>query len=184
MTPPLQATTLEYALLGLLHQEPHSGYELRRIFAETPLKYFSDSPGAIYPALRRLVARRWVVASAPEGGRRRRELRLSAAGRRAFVAWLSRPVTRQDVDPDTALLLRFAFMGQALPAAAIGQFIADYSREMAALLADLQGYYDENAAAWPLTGRLAFAHGLALHATKLAWAREAARTLGNNGAQP
>lgn len=184
MTPMLGATTLEYALLGLFHQKPHSGYELRRVFAETPLKYFSDSPGAIYPALRRLVARGWIIASAPEGGRRRRELRLSGPGREAFIDWLRRPVTRDDVDPDTALLLRFAFMGQALPAAEIPKFIEDYSREMRAQLKALQGYYDENAATWPLTGRLAFEHGLALHETKLAWARGAARALKQPKAQP
>ncbi len=183
MTPMLQATTLEYALLGILHQKPHSGYELRRVFAETPLKYFSDSPGAIYPALRRLGARGWVIASAPEGGRRRRELRLSTPGRKAFIGWLRRPVTRGDVDPDTALLLRFAFMGQALSAAEITKFMAEYSREMQTQLKALQGYYDENAATWPLTGRLAFEHGLALHETKLAWAREAARALKKPGAQ-
>lgn len=45
---------LGYALLGLLHQRPSSGYALRRTFATMPMGTFSDSPGAIYPALRRL----------------------------------------------------------------------------------------------------------------------------------
>ena len=47
-------STLGYALLGLLHAGPQSGYGLRRTFVTTPLAVFSDSPGAIYPALRRL----------------------------------------------------------------------------------------------------------------------------------
>jgi len=47
-------TTLEYALLGLLDRQPSSGYDIARRFAETPLAHFSSSPGAIYPALRRL----------------------------------------------------------------------------------------------------------------------------------
>lgn len=177
MRPAREATTLEYALLGILDQAPRSGYELRRTFAETPLRHFSDSPGAIYPALRRLVVRGWVVASAPSGGRRRRELRLAVRGRAAFVAWLSRPATREEVVFDTGVWLRFAFMGQALPAPAIQEFLAGYAREMQGHLKGLQRHYDEYAATWSLTGRLAFEHGLAMHEGKVAWARAATRAL-------
>jgi DNA-binding PadR family transcriptional regulator len=173
-----QATTLEYALLALLDQEPHSGYELRRIFTLTPLGYFSDSPGAIYPALRRLVARHWVGAGAPQGGRRLQEYRISARGREALVAWLRLPVTGADVvsDPD-ALMLRFAFMGQALPVAAIRGFLREYERRMTSQLEDLRRHHGAHMHTWSLTGRLAFEHGLAQHETRVAWARSAARTL-------
>ena len=55
------ATRLDYALLALIAQEPRSGYDLRKIYALTPLAHFSDSPGAVYPSLRRLERkrRRW-----------------------------------------------------------------------------------------------------------------------------
>jgi len=59
---------LGYALLGLLHQKERSGYDLRKVFTHTPVKHFSDSPGAIYPALRRLERRR----SAHGSGSRKR----------------------------------------------------------------------------------------------------------------
>src|SRR5260370_3518580 len=49
-----EISLLAYALLGLLRQQPRSGYDLRKIFANTPMGTFSDSPGAIYPALQRL----------------------------------------------------------------------------------------------------------------------------------
>ena len=45
---------LGYALLGLIYQQPLSGYDVKKIFASTPMAGFSDSPGAIYPALRKL----------------------------------------------------------------------------------------------------------------------------------
>jgi DNA-binding PadR family transcriptional regulator len=45
---------LGYALLGLIHQKPSSGYDLRKTFTETAMGSFSNSPGAIYPALARL----------------------------------------------------------------------------------------------------------------------------------
>ena len=53
---------LGYALLGLLHQRPLSGYDVKLIFASSPMGGFSDSPGAIYPALSRL-ERRGLVRS-------------------------------------------------------------------------------------------------------------------------
>ena len=54
MTPTIPL--LGRALLGLLMETPLSGYDIRRIFTQTPLATFSDSPGAIYPALKRLEA--------------------------------------------------------------------------------------------------------------------------------
>ena len=45
---------LGHALLGLLHGSSLSGYDVRKIFTETPMGSFSNSPGAIYPALERL----------------------------------------------------------------------------------------------------------------------------------
>jgi hypothetical protein len=82
------ATTLEFALLGLLDQRPLSGYDLRRIFATTPFTYYSDSPGAVYPALRRLEARGWIasLASAPTNARGRRALRQREVLGRAYFS--------------------------------------------------------------------------------------------------
>ncbi len=81
MTP---SSSLEYALLGLLRQSPQSGYDLRKTFAATPMRHFSDSPGSIYPALRRMKVRRWLTSS-PESGsaRKRQEFAVTPAGTRA-----------------------------------------------------------------------------------------------------
>jgi DNA-binding PadR family transcriptional regulator len=51
------ASTLEFALTGLLRQKPQSGYDLRKTFTDTAMRHYSDSPGSIYPAMRRLQAR-------------------------------------------------------------------------------------------------------------------------------
>jgi len=55
----------------LLWQSPRSGYDLRKFFSATPMMSFSDSPGAIYPALRRLEQRGFIRGQA-EGARRRK----------------------------------------------------------------------------------------------------------------
>ena len=53
-------STLSLAVLGLIQQEPRSGYDLRKIFSTTPMGHFSTSPGAIYPALKRIEKSGWI----------------------------------------------------------------------------------------------------------------------------
>src|SRR3981081_3385500 len=90
---------LGFALLGLIAPHPMSGYDLRKIFASTALGSFSDSPGAIYPALGRLeksgLGRCTVQRSSSL--RRRRVYRITTKGLAAFKSWLKKPVTRDDV---------------------------------------------------------------------------------------
>ena len=86
-------STLEAALLGLLARGPASGYELRKIFLTTPLAAYSDSPGAVYPALRRLEQRGYVSGRAEPGARRRKPWQLTAAGRSWLRSWVAQPVT-------------------------------------------------------------------------------------------
>ena len=45
---------LGYAILGLLKDRALSGYDVRQEFTSSPMGHYSDSPGAIYPALKRL----------------------------------------------------------------------------------------------------------------------------------
>ena len=104
---------LGYALLGLLQQQARSGYDLRKIFANTPMGTFSDSPGAIYPALQRLEKRDLVSSRVREssGLRRRRLFRPTSFGKRAFKSWQTRAITREDVIHHVdELMLRFGFM--------------------------------------------------------------------------
>src|SRR5215831_19732549 len=101
------------ALLGLLMEEPLSGYDIRRLFTQTPLATFSDSPGAIYPALKRLEAAGLIGGRVERsaGLRRRKLFRLTPAGKAALESWLSEPVTRDAVVRDSdELMLRFSFM--------------------------------------------------------------------------
>jgi DNA-binding PadR family transcriptional regulator len=60
-----EISQLGFALLGLIHQQPMSGYDLRKVFTASALGSYSDSPGAIYPALNRLEAGGLVQRSRP-----------------------------------------------------------------------------------------------------------------------
>src|SRR5271165_5520803 len=92
-------SVLGYALLGLIHHKPSSGYDLRKIFAETAMGSYSSSPGAIYPALERLEKRGLIKSVVEEGSglRRRRVYRLTGSGLRELKQWLSSPITRGEI---------------------------------------------------------------------------------------
>ncbi len=171
---------MEYALMGLLKQEPHSGYDLRKVFAMTPMRHFSDSPGSIYPALKRLVARKWLTVRSENGsGRGRQIFRVTAEGQRALVQWLEQPVTRADVIwRSEELMLRFAFMDNNVGRAVTAKFLAEFEREMEAYTQELREYKKQfGAGIRSTTGGLAFENGIVSYEAQLAWARLARKEI-------
>jgi DNA-binding PadR family transcriptional regulator len=165
---------LGYALLGLVHQEPMSGYALRSLFATTAMGTFSDSPGAIYPALQRLESRGWVKgkAEASAGLRKRRVYTATAQGVRALKDWLKEPVERQDVVRNTAkLMLRFAFIDHALGADTAARFLKQYAHATSQYVGELQQFLgSEDGQKMQLSARLAVDHGIQEYKARLKWA--------------
>ena len=86
---------LELAVLGLLHDAPLHGYELRKRLATALGPLRAISYGALYPCLRDLVDRGWIQqvgrpANPPLGGRRRRIVyQLTAEGKEELQHLLS-----------------------------------------------------------------------------------------------
>jgi DNA-binding PadR family transcriptional regulator len=165
---------LGYALLGLLHQQPMSGYDLRKVFSTTAMGSFSDSPGAIYPALYRLETRGWVRGQVQPSAsmRKRRVFGLTPKGLVAFKAWLMKRVTRDDVIRRVGeLMLRFAFMDYTLGADPTIQFLRSYAEGVSTYLPELKQYLDAHSSEMPLSGRLALGCGIAEYEARLRWAR-------------
>ncbi|HEX4254919.1 MAG TPA: PadR family transcriptional regulator, partial [Streptosporangiaceae bacterium] len=172
-----QLTSFEHVLLGLICLSPASGYDLKRMFATTPMGLYQPSSGALYPALRRLEARGLIQVTDPPAAngspRRRRVYEPAPDGRETHLTWLRTPV-----DPDTAPrdlglhLMRFVMMEPAIPRTEVLAFLADLEHALAALTADLERY-----AAGPAPGGLhpglALDHGLAVHRASLDWVRRA-----------
>jgi len=178
---------LGYALLGLLHQEPLSGYDLRKIFATTALGSFSDSPGAIYPALRRLEARAWVrgTVQASTSLRQRRVYRPTTAGRTALQAWLARPVTRDDVVRGAGtLMLRFAFIERTLGPQGAAGFLRALARELSEYIPGLKANLAAHGRAMPRSGRLALECGIQEYEVRLRWAQRSAALYARKRKQP
>src|SRR5689334_25154030 len=97
MNPP-KIPALGYALLGLLNGKPASGYDLRKIFSSTSMRSYSDSPGAIYPALGRLEKQGLIRGTIEKGAglRRRQVFNVTAKGLAELKKWIVRPITRDD----------------------------------------------------------------------------------------
>jgi DNA-binding PadR family transcriptional regulator len=178
-------STLGFALLGLLHEGSRSGYDLRKTFVSTPLGHFSDSPGAIYPALRRLARRRWIApVAAARGGRRRRLFAPTEAGRRALREWLARPPTRAEVVRHwDVLMLRLAFMSIATPRLVL-PFLGGIESELRTYLAELKGFRTTKGRAMPLGAQLAFDSGLEGYRAQARWVAKAMDRVRKQGRTP
>ena len=169
-------TLLGFALLGLLQKKPSSGYELRTIFTETPMGSFSDSPGAIYPALSRLEERKLLRGKVQRGPglRRRRVLHLTPAGVNELKAWLTAPIEQADVVSRMGdLMLRFAFLDPAVGSAEILDFLKSFERALREYLPQVRQFLADNGYLMQKSARLALEGGAMDYATKLEWVRRA-----------
>jgi DNA-binding PadR family transcriptional regulator len=142
------------------------------------MRHYSDSPGSIYPALRRLQARGWIEA-APKDRRGREVFHPSPAGVSAFVEWLSRDLTYDDVVLRfQELMLRFAFMDGNVPRSTAIRFLDQLERELSVYVGELRAQFDPMGSKSPVhTGLLAFQSGIEGMEAQLNWARQAMRRL-------
>lgn len=107
---------------------------------------------------------------------------MTAAGRRAFLAWLALPPTRDEVVRDiSALYLRFAFMSQAVPVAVPLRFLAELGSVLAAHVAELESYYRGAREYMTPTGRIVFEHGVDGFRHTLKWCARAEQALRAEG---
>jgi DNA-binding PadR family transcriptional regulator len=168
---------LGFALLGLIFEQPQSGYDLRKVFTTTAMGSFSDSPGAIYPALARLEANGLILGTVAESAslRKRRVFEITPTGLEALKAWLMKPVTRDDIVRGIGdLMLRFAFMDRTAGEARTIEFLREFADEIEGYLPSLQEFLSSHANAMPLSSRLALGCGIQEYEMRLRWVRASA----------
>jgi DNA-binding PadR family transcriptional regulator len=114
--------TLAFAVLGLLHESPMHGYELRKRLNGVLGSFRVLSYGTLYPCLKELLRLGWIAESAPatteqralphalSGRRGRIVYQLTADGKERFAGMLteSGPSTWEDEQFD----VHFAFFGR------------------------------------------------------------------------
>jgi DNA-binding PadR family transcriptional regulator len=172
-------TPLRLATLGLIYLHPQSGYDLRKIFATTPMGNFSSSPGAIYPALKSLEKKGWIKGKRDkeESLRPRLVYFLTETGRAVLLRALTKPVTREDVIwRFDQLMLRFAFMEQ-LPRRQTLKFLSEFLTEVEAYANSLEPILEQLKNQPSVTGRLALEQGIEGYRANASWARRAIREL-------
>jgi DNA-binding PadR family transcriptional regulator len=168
------------ALLGLLKQQPNSGYGLRKIFDITPMGRYSSSPGAIYPALARLEQQGLIKAKHDKSGSKRPKqiFHVTAKGGRALIKWLCQPVTEEQLVWNTEmLLLRFSFLDLLGDLEFSRRFLADFRGHTHAQIKAVRGLLSSMGDQMPLHGRLALEKGLAVHQANLQWCTSALKSI-------
>jgi DNA-binding PadR family transcriptional regulator len=115
--------SLPHVLLGLLSEEPHTGYELARAMREDLDAIWRAELSQIYPALARLRRAGFVHLKVlgPRRGPRRNLYRVTAAGRRELRRWLAVPPSPPGKDEGLA---RVAFFDVLSPAERRPAFLA------------------------------------------------------------
>ena len=171
---------LSLAILGLIRQQSQTGYDIRKVFTTTPLGHFSNSPGAIYPALKRIEDAGWIRSRAGEGktGRQRVVYEITDLGLGIIKEHLAQPVTADDIMwRMDELMLRFAFMDPVIGREATLRFLHQFATLIDTHAAGLRGYLHSVRDLLPPCGRLAMENGIESYEMNARWARRAIEEL-------
>ena len=144
------------------------------------MNHFSSSPGAIYPALKRIETAGWIrgVPSTGRTGRERLVYEITARGRNVLQQRLSQPVTEEDVTWHMDdLMMRFAFMDGVVGRERTLRFLRDFAARIDAHVTDLRDYFENAGGILPPCGRLALENGIQSYEMNARWARQAIREL-------
>jgi DNA-binding PadR family transcriptional regulator len=162
--------SLRIAALGLLAQEPGSGYDLLKHFEKSMAHVWPATQSQLYGELNKL-ADAGLIEVSDIGPRGRKEYRITDAGRSELRRWVTNP---QDEPFRSAALLRVFLLGEVPPDQARDQVVAmaetaDAEVKRLEALRDSIDWADDDDALF--YGRAALEHGLRAHATEADWAR-------------
>jgi DNA-binding PadR family transcriptional regulator len=165
--------SLRYALLGLLADRPHNGWQLLKHF-EGSLSYaWPALHSQIYPELGRL-RESGLIEQTGAGPRGAKEYSLTAAGRQEVERWLRETTPGRGGRDEALLRVFFLWLLEPGEVASYLEREADYQRR---LLAELEGIESSSALGNRKddTYRLALDYGLRVTRTRIEWAEDSAR---------
>jgi DNA-binding PadR family transcriptional regulator len=146
-----QMSPTAYVILGLVRDEPRSGYEIKAVVDASTRFFWAASYGQIYPELKRLAEAGLVTGvEAPTGGRRRTVYEITADGEEELRVWLRQPPQTYEMREEGLLKLFFA---DALPreeAAEILRAMRAYRLEVLAQLRAIEPVAEEKQDPFPL----------------------------------
>ena len=148
---PLELNATAASILGFLHKEPQTGWELAERIEDVIGDFWNVTRSQIYRELKDLAAH-GLVASMKTGPRDRQPYKLTEAGRRAFKLWIAERPGRPNMRLPLVLQVFF------------GDAVAPETLETS--LTDLRAYHE---------GRLATYKGFEAEVPKESWQFESLR---------
>jgi DNA-binding PadR family transcriptional regulator len=177
--------SLRYALLGLLADRPHSGWQLLKQFEGSLAYAWPALHSQIYPELARL-REAGLIEQTGEGPRGAKEYTLTAAGREEIQRWLRETTPSRNTRDDALLRVFFLWLLEPDEAAAYLDREVEFQRR---LLDDLERIASSPARddAKERSYRLALDFGLRITRARREWAEDAAhevRVQSDEASQP
>lgn len=119
----------QYAILGWLSKGAMSGYDLKQKFNRITPFHWTESNAQIYPILKKLEAKNWVIShlDVTSGKRNRRIYRITPAGLRILEIWLKAPINQASYREEVLLKLT---MSERLSTPEIRQHIEHYYKNI------------------------------------------------------
>jgi PadR family transcriptional regulator AphA len=160
--------SLRYFVLGLLAQEPMSGYDIKRFLKGLNWLIGSPSGGSLYPILRVLLREELVTVEVIPGLDRppKKIYTITEGGRQALLTWIEQPVASGA--PLKAFVMRLLLAGSHPHT----RFIANLQQRRAQVAAHyeaLEQVFEAREVRTDLGLPLALDYGLALATAELAW---------------
>ncbi len=162
-------TLFNYLILGLLSVRPHSGYSLSKSIRETPMSALTDSPGAVYPALKKLEKLK-LIESRVTGGtvRQRKQYAITQQGISTFTGWQSKcPEPIAILRQPAVLILKLAFASQSQ----VQQTLFELANSAQKQSAELAGFWQTAHAHMPIGSQLATDFSLTFLDTLSTWCK-------------
>lgn len=167
----------EFAILGLLAEEPRSGYDIKNEIEERLSHFWSQSFGHIYPMLKRLDESGLVTKTVErqDGRPDRKVYCITDEGRSALRDWFTEPMSPPA--PRNELLLRI-FMGRHAPRGSLLRDLREHRGRMSRTLEELrairtrldrEGAPPEDDVYWGIT----LSYGLQVLEAIVEWSRRA-----------
>ena len=104
--------SLKYAVLGLLDESPHYGYEIKQKFERMMGDLWPVSYGQLYPTLRKLSDEQFVTMETRQGKKavEKNVYSITEEGRRVFKSWLEKEKKRVQHSIKDEFTLSFFFI--------------------------------------------------------------------------
>jgi DNA-binding PadR family transcriptional regulator len=169
--------SLRIAALGLLAQEPGSGYDLLKHFEKSMANVWPATQSQLYGELNKLAATGLIEVS-DIGPRGRKEYRITDAGRAELRRWVTNP--RDDPPFRSAGLLRVFLLGEVPPeqarnhALAMAEHAEAEVKRLKRLRASINWTADDDGSFY---GLAALEYGLRMNAMQADWASWLAREI-------